>query len=266
MIDLHCHILPGIDDGAPDLELSLAMARRAVEDGITVTACTPHIMPGYYENTGPEIRQHVVALQAALDEHEIPLRLTTGADVHLVTDLIAGLKSGRILTLNDSRYFLFEPPHNVAPPRMGDSIFSVMTAGYLPIITHPERLRWIEDHYESMGEMVHGGAWIQLTAASVTGKFGKRAQYWSERMLDEGLVHILATDAHNMRTRSPILSEAVEAVAKRLGDQAARDMVFTRPQAVLDNALPSTLPATVAAPKAPARIGGGFFQRLFKAA
>jgi len=265
MIDLHCHILPGIDDGAPDIELSLAMARRAVADGITVTACTPHIMPGYYENTGPEIRRHVAALQAALDQNEIPLRLTTGADVHLVPDLIDGLKSGRILTLSDSRYFLFEPPHNIAPPRMNDSIFSVMTAGYLPIITHPERLRWIEDHYEAMGEMVHSGAWIQLTAASVTGKFGRRAQYWSERMLDEGLVHILATDAHNMRTRSPVLSEAVEAVARRLGDQAARDMVLTRPQAVLDNALPSSLPAAVCSAR-PTAQAGGFFQRLFKAA
>jgi len=264
VIDLHCHILPGIDDGAPDIDLSLAMARRAVEDGITITACTPHIMPGYYENAGPGIREHVKALQTVLDENDIPLTLTTGADVHLVTDLVAGLKAGRILSLADSRYFLFEPPHNVAPPRMMDSIFDVMSAGYVPIITHPERLRWIEEQYNVMGQAVHNGAWIQLTAASVTGKFGKRPQYWSERMLDEGLVHILATDAHNMRTRSPILSEAVEAVSKRLGEEAARDMVFTRPRAVLDNAVPSSLPPPVGAPKAPAR--SGFFQRLFNAA
>ena len=266
MIDLHCHILPGIDDGAPDLDLSLAMARRAVEDGITVTACTPHIMPGYYENTGPQIRGHVAALQVALEQNDIPLRLVTGADVHLVPDLVGGLRSGRLLTLNDSRYFLFEPPHNIAPPRMSDSIFDVMSAGYHPIVTHPERLRWIEDHYDAMGQMVHGGAWMQLTAASVTGKFGKRAQYWSDRMLDEGLVHILATDAHNMRTRSPVLSQAVEIVAKRLGEQAAIDMVLTRPQAVLDNTAPSSLPDAVRLPKGSGKNGSGFFQRLFKAA
>ena len=147
---------------------------------------------------------------------------------------------------------------------MMDSIFDVMSAGYVPIITHPERLRWIEEQYDVMGQAVHNGAWIQLTAASVTGKFGKRAQYWSDRMLDEGLVHILATDAHNMRTRSPVLSEAVEAVARRLGEDAARDMVFTRPQAVLDNAPPSTLGPPVKARKPEAR--PGFFQRLFKAA
>lgn len=263
LIDLHCHILPGIDDGAPDLDLSLAMARRAVADGITVTACTPHIMPGYYDNTGPGIRKHVKALQTALAENDIPLTLTTGADVHLVTDLVAGLKSGRILSLADSRYFLFEPPHNVAPPRMMESIYDVMSAGYVPIITHPERLRWIEEQYDVMGQAVHNGAWIQLTAASVTGKFGKRAQYWSERMLDEGLVHILATDAHNMRTRSPILSEAVEVVCKRLGESAALDMVFARPQAVLDNAPPSTLPAPLGTRKPEGK--GGFFQRLFQA-
>lgn len=261
MIDLHCHILPGIDDGAPDLELSFAMARCAVEDGITVTACTPHQMPGYYENLGPDIRTHVGVLQAALDEAEIPLRLIPGADVHLVPDLVSGLKSGRLLTLADSRYFLFEPPHNVAPPRMDMAVFDAMAVGYHPIITHPERLRWIEDNYALMRRLVEGGAWMQITAGSVTGRFGKRALYWAERMLDEGLVHILATDAHNMRSRNPVLSEAVEAVSRRLGEEAARDMVLTRPQAVLDNAAPSSVASVVRLEKpAEAR---GFLGRLF---
>lgn len=264
MIDLHCHILPGIDDGAPDLETALAMARRAVEDGIRVTACTPHIMPGYYENTGPGIRQAVAALQAELDSRDIPLRLTTGADVHLVPALVPGLTSGEMLTLGDSRYFLFEPPHNVAPPRMADSVFDVMSAGYHPVITHPERLRWIEDHYPLMRQLAGAGAWMQLTAGSVTGRFGKRALYWSERMLDEGLVHILATDAHNMRGRSPVLSEAVEAVGRRLGEAAALDMVVTRPQAVLDDAPPSSVAPAVGVERPLAK--SGFLQRLFKAA
>jgi protein-tyrosine phosphatase len=258
-------MVPGIDDGAPDLETSLAMARCAVEDGIEVVACTPHIFPGLYENTGAQIRAAVAALQAELDKEGIPLTLTTGADVQLCVDLVAGLRSGRILSLGDTRYFLFEPPHHTAPPRIEDTVFAAMAAGYHPIITHPERLHWIESHYETMVRIAKAGAWMQLTAGSVTGRFGKRPQYWSERMLDEGLVHILATDAHNMRNRRPLLSPARDAVARRLGEQAAIDMVVTRPRAVLENAPPSMLPDVIGAPKAPAT-GFGFLRRLFKAA
>lgn len=264
MIDLHCHILPGIDDGAPDMETALNMARIAVADGITVTACTPHMMPGYYENTSEGVRAAVVALQAALDGADIPLRLVTGADVHLVPGLASGLRDGSKLTLADTRYFLFEPPHNTAPPRMAEAVFDCMTAGFHPLITHPERLRWIEDHYDVMVQLAQAGAWMQLTAGSVTGRFGKRTQYWAERMLDDGIVHILATDAHNLRSRAPVLSEAVHAVSNRLGAQAAQDMVLTRPLAVLDNASPATLPSAVGTPRPASR--SGFLKRLFKTA
>ena len=266
MIDLHCHMLPAIDDGAVDLETSLAMARMAVDDGVTVTACTPHIMPGVYENRGEEIRLAIVRLQQVLDENGIALKLVTGADVHIAPDLVQGLKNGRILSLNDSRYFLFEPPHHIAPPRLEQLAFDVMSAGYMPLITHPERLTWIESHYDVIKQMAHGGAWVQITAGAVTGRFGRRPKYWAERMLDEGLVHILATDAHNLRNRSPNLSHARQLVAERLGEQAATDMVLTRPRGVLDNVVPSSLPPAVGVPTPPRRESQNIFRRLFKAA
>lgn len=262
MIDLHCHMLPGIDDGAVDLETSLAMARMAVADGIEITACTPHIMPGVYDNQGPDIRAAIDRLQAALDESGIPLKLVCGADVHIAPDLVSGLKSGRVLSLNDSRYFLFEPTHHVAPPRIEQCAFDVMAAGYLPVITHPERLTWIENHYDRFLQMVHAGAWIQLTAGALTGRFGRRPKYWCERMLDDGVVHILATDAHNLRNRSPLLAEARDMVAERLGEQAAIDMVLTRPRGILENAAPSSMPAAVGAPRPPQK-DGSLLRRLF---
>ena len=263
MIDLHCHILPAIDDGAVDVEISLAMARMAVEDGIKVTACTPHIMPGVYDNRGPQIRAAIVQLQGILDEAGIPLKLVTGADVHIAPDLVQGLKSGQVLSLNDSRYFLFEPPHHIAPPRLDQMVFDVLAAGYQPLITHPERLSWVETHYDTFLQLVHAGAWIQVTAGAVTGRFGRRPKYWVEKMLDDGVVHILASDAHNVRNRSPQLTEAREMIAARLGEQAATDMVLTRPQGVLDNVAPGTLPDAVGAPKTPRR-GSGFFSRVFQ--
>ena len=251
LIDLHCHMLPGIDDGAVDEADALAMARIAVDDGIQITACTPHIYPGMYDNNGPGIREAVERLRQLLARHDIPLQLTYGADVHLAPDLVSGLKSGRIPTLGGSRYFLFEPPHFVAPPGIEQAVFDIMASGYQPVLTHPERLSWIESHYPVMKRIAHAGCWMQLTAGSIIGRFGERPKYWSERMLDEGLVHIIASDAHNVRKRSPQMSAARDLVAERLGEQAALDMVLTRPRAILEDAAPSSLPPTVGAARPP---------------
>jgi len=241
VIDLHCHILPGIDDGAPDMAEALAMARVAVADGIRVTACTPHIYPGMYENDAAGIRQAIAALRVELHVQDIPLQLVEGADVHLTPDLLDGLRAGRIPTLNGTRYFLFEPPHHVAPPRLENVVFDLVSAGYVPILTHPERLSWIDGHYPLFAKLVKGGAWMQLTSGAITGRFGPRAKYWSERMLDEGLVHIVATDAHRSDKRAPWLAEGKHAVAKRLGDATASDMVEGRPAAVLRDVPPEAL-------------------------
>jgi protein-tyrosine phosphatase len=243
MIDLHCHILPGIDDGPTDLSVSLAMARCAVDDGIRITACTPHIYPGLYENHAEGIRSAIAAFRLALAEANIPLQLVEGADTHLAPDLLEGLRGGRIPSLNGSRYFLFEPPHHVAPPRLEDSVFNLVAAGYVPVITHPERLTWIEEHYPAFQRMLQAGAWIQLTSGSLTGRYGPRPKYWSERILDEGLCHILATDAHHIDRRPPLLAEAREVASRRLGSEEATHLVLTRPQGIIDNSPPASLPA-----------------------
>ncbi len=242
MIDLHCHLLPGIDDGSADLSTSLAMARAAVADGIRVTACTPHIYPGLYENTADGIRAAIRRLAQALREHDIGLRLVCGADTHLVPGLVSRLKDGSVPTLNDSRYLLLEPPHHVAPPRFEASIFELMTAGYVPVITHPERLSWIETHYSVMQRLVQRGVWMQVTSGSLAGRFGKRPRYWGERLLSEGLVHLLATDSHGIRKRPPHLAEGRDLAARRIGDIQATMLVIGRPQAILMNLPPSDVP------------------------
>lgn len=251
MIDLHCHILPGIDDGASDLSMSLAMARAFVADDVSVVACTPHILPGLYANSGPQIRQAVVRLQQALDAERIPLRLTTGADNHVMPGMAAELRSGHLLALGDSRYVLVEPPHHVVPPRMEQLFFDILVAGYIPILTHPERLTWLKAHYESVLRLVHGGVWMQITAGSLSGAFGRTARYWGEKMLDEGCVHILATDAHDVDRRPPNLGLGRDLAARRVGDAEAQNLVMTRPEGVLRNASPASLPPpnpTVATP------------------
>jgi protein-tyrosine phosphatase len=241
VIDLHCHLLPGIDDGSPDLATSLAMAEIAVADGIVTTACTPHILPGVYANTAAGIRAAVAALAKALAEAEIPLDLTVGADVHVDPALVANIKAGKVPTISGSRYLLLEPPHHVLPPRFEEFTFGLAAAGIVPIITHPERLKWIEGHYDIMQRLAGRGILMQITAGSLTGRFGGRARYWAERMLDERIVDLLATDAHDTTRRPPRLSEARELVAKRCGDEAAAALVGTNPLAILRNAAPSEI-------------------------
>lgn len=253
MIDLHHHLLPGIDDGAADLDTALAMARLAVADGIEVVACTPHIYPGLYENDSAGISAAVTALREQLAAADIPLRLVAGADTHLTPDLVPRLKHGVIPTLAGSRYLLLEPPHHVAPPRFEEAVFQLMAAGYVPIITHPERLSWIEDHYPVFGRLVHAGAWMQVTSGSLTGRFGRRPLYWAQRMLDQRQVHLLATDAHDLRHRAPRLAEGYAAATARIGDAEVIDMAVTRPQGILDNIGPDRLPMPPRVMAAPSR-------------
>lgn len=253
MIDLHTHLLPGIDDGSPDLAVSLEMARIAVADGIRIMACTPHITPGVFENEGPAIRQAVEELAASLLDHDIDLYLVSGADVHIAPRLVEGMRSGRVPTIADSRYFLLEPPHHVVPPRMEELIAECCAAGYVPVLTHPERLTWIETHYSYIKRMVSAGAWIQLTAGSITGKFGSQPRYWSERMLDDGIVHLIASDAHNTGRRRPTMSKARDAVTARLGEAEADHLCTTRPLGIVKNRAPTDIVAPPAFTAADAR-------------
>ena len=225
MIDLHSHILPGIDDGAIDLEMSLSMARMVIEDGTTQIACTPHFMSGVYDNSIQIVSKIISVVEAAFRDHDINLNLIRGGDIHIAPDIADGLTNGILPTIGESRYFLFEPPHHVLPPGIVALCKGIMGTGFIPVLTHPERLTWIENHYDVICQLDKLGVVVQLTAGSVVGSFGKRALYWSERMLDEGRVDIIASDAHNIRSRPPGLSRACGVIATRLGNETAMMMV-----------------------------------------
>jgi protein-tyrosine phosphatase len=242
MIDLHCHILPGLDDGAGDLSVSIAMARAFVADGVTTVACTPHILPGLYHNSGAKIREATKELQHILQREGVALHLVTGADNHITPQFVAELSSGHLLALADTRYVLVEPPHHVAPPRLEDMFFALLVAGFVPILTHPERLEWIKAQYALLQRLTRAGVWMQITAGSLAGVFGSKARYWGERLLDEGCVHVIATDAHDVSHRPPDLSRGRDLAARRVGEDEAQHMVLTRPAGVLRNVAPLNLP------------------------
>jgi len=235
LIDLHCHLLPGIDDGPRDVVESLELARIACSEGITTIACTPHILPGVYDNLGPDIRNRTETLQGALRNAGIPITLVVGADIHMAPGVPAQLKSGQALSLNDTRYVLIEPPHHVLPPRVEHAFFNLASSGYTPVLTHPERMTWIEGHYDLIHTLARRGVLMQVTAGAVTGRFGRRARYWSERMLDDGIVHIIATDAHDAKRRPPLLRGAFEIVHRRIGGAEADKIFLEHPTAILED-------------------------------
>lgn len=233
MIDLHCHILPGLDDGADSLARSLDMARIAVADGITAMACTPHIRPAGHNNAAGTIAAATRLFADELARAGVPLSVVTGADIHLVPDLQAGLRSGRYPTLGGSRHFLLELPHYVRPPYLRKTLHEVMAGGHVPIITHPERQPWIETGHATLATLSDRGVWMQVTAGSLTGGFGRRARYWAERLLEEGRVQLLASDAHDTDRRPPLLSRARDLAADRVGEAEAERLVTTRAAQIL---------------------------------
>lgn len=243
MIDLHCHMLPGIDDGAQDLDQALEMARIALDDGITLTVCTPHIYQGLYHNDATKIRDAVDDFARRLREADVDLQVTAGADIQAVPELTDRLKAGIFPTLHGSRYFLFEPPHHTVPAAFAQSIFNVLACGYVPVITHPERLTWLDtEHYRWFVDAAQQGAWLQVTAGALTGRYGDRAKYWSQRFVADGVVHLLATDAHGVSRRPPLLAEGRDEAAKLIGAEEADRMVNARPRSVIDNSDPVDSP------------------------
>ena len=166
------------------------------------------------------------------------MRWAWESDVHLGPGLLEGLRCGRVPTLNRSRYFLLEPSHTTPPPRLEQAVLELIAAGYTPIVTHPERLAWVESHYPVFVQLIARGAWMQLTAGALTGVFGKRAQYWGERFLAEGHTHLLATDAHTTGRRLPRLTPGLEVARRLVGDAEALRMVVDRPAAVLNDLPP----------------------------
>ena len=191
------------------------------------------------------------------------LALVVGGDAHIRPDFVSALQSGMILSLHDSRYVLFEPPHMSMPQRFEELLFNVQMSGYVPILTHPERFKWIEQNYEVFQNLARSGVWMQVTAGSLTGRFGKRSRYWAQKMLAEGLVSIVATDAHNVTSRPPLLAEARLVAEAEVGLDEARHLVVTRPLCVLDNAPAEAVPPILVPGLAKVE-QGSFWRRIFR--
>jgi protein-tyrosine phosphatase len=236
MIDLHCHLLPGIDDGASSMEEALSLARLAVNDGITHMVVTPHVHPGRYENDVRSIRPVFEAFQAALVENDILLSVKAAGEVRLSVEVLTMFAAGQLPFLGEwdgKKVMLLELPHSHVPPGSDKLVKWLLDRGVLPMIAHPERNKGIMADVTKLAPFIEMGCLFQLTAMSVSGGFGVEAKRLSDQMLDNGWVTVIASDGHNCDRRPPVLSEAVRAAAELIGDSEARRLVWGNPAKII---------------------------------
>ncbi len=240
MIDLHSHLLPGIDDGAPDLATALQLAQIAVNDGITHMVCTPHIHPGRYENTIETIEQALVELQQGLFEQQINLTINAAAEVRFGMELMVAVKQQSIPFLGEWQgkpVLLLEFPHGEIPFGAERLTAWLLQQGIKPMIAHPERNKGLLRAPEKLKPFLEQGCLLQVTAGAVTGRFGEAAQQLAHTLLKEELVTILASDAHNIEHRPPILSQGRDAAAAIIGEAAAQRLVIDNPWQIAQSKL-----------------------------
>lgn len=243
MVDIHCHILPEIDDGAVSLEEAAAMARTAADDGIDTIVATPHMFDGVYPPPDSEIIQEKI--NKVLDACNRCINIVPGGEVRYSYEIFQETEGKRI-RLNGTSYMLLEFPYHSVPPNIENSIFQILNAGITPVIAHPERNRRIQEHPLILADLIERGAYAQLDAGSLNRSFGNDAYELAVRIIRSGLGHFIATDAHHRERRRPILSDAVKIASEIGGEEYAQAMVNDNPDALIhDKMIPYQLDADV---------------------
>jgi protein-tyrosine phosphatase len=219
LIDLHCHILPFVDDGPKTWSDFLEMARHAGKQGIKVIYTTPHHMNGYYINTKNDILKHVEQCNEQLKKANIHVQLYPGQEVQIHKELFAALEKDEILTLNNGKYLMLELPSSYVPSYTHEVVYELLLKEITPIIVHPERNQGFIENGQLLFDIVLEGALVQITSGSMIGLFGRKIRSFTEKIIDHRLAHFIATDAHNTRSRTFTLNEAYETITKLYGIQ-----------------------------------------------
>ncbi|ODS23135.1 capsular biosynthesis protein [Candidatus Endobugula sertula] len=232
MIDLHCHFLPGIDDGPDSMDESLALARLAVEKGITHSIVTPHIHPGRWNNEVSLISSSLESFKRSIKDAGIPLIIGMSGEMRVGLETLQMVANHQVPFLGKwGEYYivLLEMPHNHIPTEIKQMIEWLMKRNIRPLIAHPERNKEILRRVEKIQPLVDLGCLFQVTAGSVAGKFGFSAKNRSRQLLEMGIVTVLASDAHNVKRRPPILDEGRDAAAAIVGTKMANKLVLDNP-------------------------------------
>lgn len=246
-VDIHSHIIPGIDDGAADMAEALEMLKLAANDWTRYIVATPHFTPAAVRqggatigingvrNTSSLIRAKTEELTAQAVSKNIDIKLRPGVEVLISPDVPELLESGDICSLNGSRYLLVEFPMTIIPSYTSDILYKIQLFGLTPIIAHPERHSEVIKDMSLIGDLVDRGMLLQVNAGSLTGLFGRKIQKLAFKLIKSGLVHFVASDAHSCGGRSPELGIAAGMVEKKFGREVMQNIFYSNGLAVLED-------------------------------
>lgn len=236
VIDLHCHYLPGIDDGAQTLEEALELARAAVDAGIRIAVLTPHVHVGRYDNNLSSIKKSFTAFRQVLEQEHIPLEIRIGGEVRIGIEIMSMVEEEEIPYIGEFdgyRIMLMEFPHSHLTVGGDKLVKWLLDRRIRPLIAHPERNKEVMRNVDKIGPFVAMGCMLQVTGASIIGQFGKDAEACARALLDRNWVSVVATDAHNLDHRPPNLDLAQEALAAIGGEGYARQLTEQMPARIV---------------------------------
>lgn len=233
MIDIHCHILPGLDDGPKTLNESLEMCRRALANGITTIVATPHRGNPAGNTTGSVVLSSVKKLKAVLKEHKIPIEILPGHEVRISENILDDIDKGRALTVNNKKkYILLELPFESVPFYVYEVVKKIKEKEITPIIAHPERNDQIQEDKRVMKRLIAAGALSQITGGSLLGQFGTKARKSAVSLLKSGLAHVMASDSHAFQN-PPSVEEVRTEVVRVAGEKIAKVLFETNPKKIV---------------------------------
>jgi protein-tyrosine phosphatase len=225
MIDIHTHILPGVDDGAGNIGVSLEIAREAEKQGIKTIVATPHYMENRYKLSRTETEKRVSELQKAIDRKGIDIKILAGAEVYITADLGKKMKKGLISTVNNTRYVLVETPLSHIPDYTDSVLYDLKVMGYIPVMCHPERYQAIMEDPNILLDWLKGGIYAQLDAGSLLNHFGHEVRETAELLVRHNLVQFIGSDVHSTGLRRECLADGVEVLREICGDYAEQYLI-----------------------------------------
>ena len=235
MIDIHCHILPNVDDGSESLEESIEMAKIAESEGITRIVNTSHCHFDFKYKKGNELKLELEKFNQVLKEENINIEVLLGNELYYTSDLIERFNELDFFSMNNSKYILMEFSPINFPKNIEDVIYEIKIRGYIPIIAHAERYKQVQEDVNIVLDCIKEGALIQVNASSILGKNGENVEDTSKKLLDNNMVHFVATDAHSSNRRRPLIKDSYNYILKNYGKEVAEKLFIENPTSVIEN-------------------------------